>query len=175
MYWSSIRRRIYGSCRLEMVFLDVRTQQFQSSQALTITRNVPIGAAVPVSIFSVKLKPSSNQTNRILPISEKLQHMDALGSFLFLGSISCLLLVLQWGGHTIRWQGSRAIGLFIGFGLLLGLFGFLQWKRGEYATIPVRILRKRSILMGALFRMPLGMPSTVVCFPVANPQLCPLF
>lgn len=131
--------------------------------SLKNTRNIPIGVAVFVSILSfVHLGHASNRANRCLPLSQKLQHIDALGTVLFIASISCLLLALQWGGQQYHWQDSKIIGLFVGFGLLGMIFGVVQWKRGEYATIPPRVLRKRSILMGALFLMFIGMSSLVV-------------
>ncbi|KAL2038880.1 hypothetical protein N7G274_008402 [Stereocaulon virgatum] len=127
--------------------------------------NVPIGVTVFVAILGfVRLNTSINRLNRDLPLLKKLKHMDPIGTLLFLGSICCLLLALQWGGQTIGWQNSRIIGLFVGFGLLIMGFSFLQWRRGDYATIPVRVLRKRSILMGALVLMPLGMSSMVYAY-----------
>lgn len=110
----------------------------------------------------VRLDSSINKSNRDLPLSKKLQYVDTLGTLLFLGTICCLLLTLQWGGQTIGWQNCRIIGLFIGFGILLAAFSFLQWRRGDYVTIPIRVLRRRSILMGVLVLMPLGMSSFVV-------------
>jgi hypothetical protein len=65
--------------------------------------------------------------------------------------VACLLIALQWGGHTIPWKSSKVIGLFIGFGLLIIAFGLIQWRRGERATIPLRILRQRSILLGCIY------------------------
>ncbi len=125
-------------------------------------RNVPIGAAVLASIFLFLHLQGSMQENRTLPLSMKLARMDAFGILLFLRAIYCLLLVLQWGGQIIEWRSFEAIGLFVGFCLLISLFGLVQWKRGEHATIPLRVLRQRSILMGALFLMLLGMSSFVV-------------
>ena len=92
-------------------------------------------------MFLVRLNSSINGLNRKLPLSKKLKHRDGLGTLLFPSALCCLLLALQWGGQTIGWQNSRIIGLFIGFGLLLAAFGFLQWRRGDYATIPMRALR----------------------------------
>ena len=110
----------------------------------------------------VKLSPSISQVDQSLSFHTKLQNLDVLGTTIFISAVSCLLFVLQWGGENVEWQSSTAIGLFVGFVFLVGIFGFLQWKRGEHATIPTRILRKRSILMGALFLMPLGMSSLAV-------------
>lgn len=77
--------------------------------------------------------------------------MDPFGALTLIASVSCLLLALQWGGITYPWASAKIIGLFIGFGFLAVVFGVLQWKLGEKATIPLRILRQRSVLMGGLY------------------------
>ena len=99
---------------------------------------------------------------RQLPLKEKLKYLDFLGTILFVGAICCLLLALQWGGETEPWNSSKIIGLFVGSGLLLFLFCYTQWKRGETAIIPLRVLRQRSLLSGALFLFFLGIASIVV-------------
>ena len=63
----------------------------------------------------------------------------------------CLLLALQWGGSKIPWGSSKIIGLFVGFGLLISLFVLVEWKLEEKATVPLRFLRQRSLLMSAFF------------------------
>lgn len=107
----------------------------------------------------VTIKPKANQTNQALPLSAKLKHMDVVGTVLFVAGMCCLVLVLQLGGQKIAWKSSKAIGLLIGFGVIIGAFCALQLKRGEYATIPPRVLKKRSIYMGALILFFLGMSS----------------
>ena len=55
------------------------------------------------------------------------------------------------GGTTTPWQSAKIIGLFIGFALLLVLFGLIQWVSEERATVPLRFLRQRSVVMSAWF------------------------
>lgn len=55
------------------------------------------------------------------------------------------------GWEKYSWQSSELIGLFVGAGLLLVLFILLQIKVGENATIPLRILWQRSVLMGSCY------------------------
>lgn len=88
--------------------------------------------------------------------------MDGLGALTLIGGVTCLLLALQWGGQTSPWSSGRVIGLFAGFGVLLALFGLLQWRLGEHATIPLRILRQRSVLMGSIFIAILDMTAYTV-------------
>lgn len=125
--------------------------------------NVPAGFLVIVLILIfVKIRPKADQINQNLPLSKKLAHLDAVGTVLFIASVCCLLVVLQLGGHEITWRSSKAAGLFVGFATMMIAFGILQWHRGEFATIPPRVLAKRSIYTGALVLFFLGMSSLTV-------------
>ena len=104
----------------------------------------------------------SHNENRKIPFKLKFARMDILGTTLFLGTICCLILALQWGGQTLPWKSSKVIGLFVGFGLLATVFGIVQWKRGENAIIPLRILKQRSIFAGSTFLLFFGMLNYVV-------------
>ncbi|KAF2746363.1 MFS general substrate transporter [Sporormia fimetaria CBS 119925] len=127
--------------------------------------NVPTGIAVIVAIFTfVRIKPKTNQVNLTLPIAEKLKHIDSFGIVLFIGSICCLLLILQLGGQDVPWNSAKSIGLFSAFGWLMVGFCLLQWRLGEHATIPLRILRLRSIHMGALILFFLGLSSMTYAY-----------
>lgn len=88
--------------------------------------------------------------------------MDGVGTVLFLGCVCTLLLALQWGGQTYAWSDSRVIGLFVGFGAMAICFAGWQWRRGDQAIIPPRVLSKRSICMGAGVLFFLGMSSLTV-------------
>ncbi|KAK8139320.1 MFS general substrate transporter [Apiospora sp. TS-2023a] len=128
--------------------------------------NVPVGVCVIVVVFLfVQINDqSSNQANRMLALRQKLNHMDGLGTALFLGAVCCLLLVLQMGGREWAWRDSRSIGLFVGFAALTACFAAWQWRRGDRAIIPFRILRRRSIGMGALVLFSLGMSSQTYAY-----------
>ena len=45
----------------------------------------------------------------------------------------------------------KTIGLLFSFVRLLTLFGSVQWKLGEGATVPLRHLKDPRVLMGSLF------------------------
>ncbi len=101
-------------------------------------------------VFFLKLRGLDN-TNRMLPITTKMKYMDLSGASILISAVCCLLLALQWGGCSLPWSSARIIGLFIGFGLLVALFIFIEWNSGEKATIPLRFLRQRSLLMSASY------------------------
>lgn len=88
--------------------------------------------------------------------------MDPIGATLFIGAVCCLLLALTWGGQTYSWGSSRIIGLLVGSGVITLLFCYWLWRRGEVSIIPLRVLRKRSICLGALILFGIGVASQVV-------------
>jgi hypothetical protein len=110
----------------------------------------------------VHVSPETNKKNLSLPIADKLKHLDPLGTVIFLGSIVSLLLALQWGGQTLPWSSPTIIGLFVTFGVCGIAFITLQWRLEEYATLPLRVLKIRSIYMGALVLFFLGIASISV-------------
>lgn len=112
-------------------------------------------------LFFLRVNATDNE-NRQLPLRTRLQHLDALGAVTLIAAICCLLLALQWGGTTYPWKSSKIIGLFIGFGLLAIVFGLLQWKLGENATVPLRLLRQRSVLMGCFYAALINMANYTV-------------
>ena len=92
-----------------------------------------------------------DESTRQIPIVEKLTRLDLPGVVVLIGSVSCLFLALQEGGAKVPWSSSRPIGLFIGFGLLLIVFGMWQWRLGTNATIPVAFLRNRTVFWGSFY------------------------
>jgi MFS family permease len=75
---------------------------------------------------------------------------------LFVPSIVCLLLALQWGGTTYAWNDGRIVALLTLFAfLLLAFFGVQLWM-GEFATVPPRIMAQRTIAFSSLFSVLLG-------------------
>ncbi|KAI8634021.1 MFS general substrate transporter [Xylariaceae sp. FL1651] len=127
--------------------------------------NVPIGVVIVFAIFFfVHIEQSAGQVDHNLPLRTKLQQMDAIGTLLFLGAVVSLILVLQWGGQVYPWNDSKCIGLFVSFGTISIVFCFWEWKQGETAILPFRILKKRSIYMGALVLFALGMSSLAYAY-----------
>ena len=112
--------------------------------------NLPLGAVAGAIIFFSFENPQPNPDIE-LPFREKLKKLDLPSTAIFLPSICCLLLALQWGGTTYGWSDARIIVLLITFAVSLTAFGWLQHRRQDNATLPPRILKQRSILSGAWF------------------------
>ena len=89
--------------------------------------------------------------NLSLPLTDKINRLDLLGTAIFVPSITALLLALQWGGSKYGWANARIIVLLALFVALLVAFVYLQKLKGDRATLPPRIIMQRSILFGASF------------------------
>ncbi|PYH70137.1 MDR family MFS transporter [Aspergillus vadensis CBS 113365] len=112
--------------------------------------NLPIGGvAIILVLFFLKL-----QDRRAKPeasILARLRSFDYIGITLTIAWVSCLILAMQFGSSSSKWRSSKVIGLFVGAGLLLIAFFLSQWYQGERSTVPLRVARQRSVLMGALY------------------------
>jgi MFS family permease len=111
--------------------------------------NLPMGGlAVGVLILVLHL-PSKRREQ--LSLWEKFQRLDPIGTVLFLPSIVCLLLALQWGGTTYAWSSWRPVFLLVLAGVLFIGFLTIQIWRPNTATLPMRILKQRTVAASALF------------------------
>ena len=63
-----------------------------------------------------------------LPWKTKIRQLDFPGATVLIGSVTCLMLALQWGGIVYDWSDPKVYGCLIGFGLILVLFAGMQAK-----------------------------------------------
>jgi hypothetical protein len=114
-----------------------------------------------MSVISLLL-PVLHQPLASLPLAQKLEEIDFLGAFFLIPypissyssddrSIICLLIALQWGGTVYPWNDSKIIGLFVGFGLMIIIFAIIQFKKGDKGTIPISILKQRTVASAVIF------------------------
>jgi len=87
---------------------------------------------------------------------ERVKEFDLWGTSVFIPAVVCLLLALQWGGTKYPWGSWRIILLFVLFGVLIFCFAVIQFWKQESATIPPKILAKRSIWAACWFSFCLG-------------------
>ncbi|KAJ5654531.1 Sucrose symporterplant [Penicillium lividum] len=117
--------------------------------------NLPIGGITAVGIlFLLKLPPRATVQKRSW--KQTLKSMDPPGTLIFVPSIVCLLLALQWGGVQYPWSNTRIIVLFVLFAIGFIIFIGLQIVSGENATVPARIAKQRTIAFASLFSFCLG-------------------
>ncbi|KAJ7021451.1 DHA14-like major facilitator [Mycena alexandri] len=117
--------------------------------------NLPIGAVTLFVIIFFFTAPGT-RSKEAMTFSDRIQQFDPWGTLIFVPSIICLLLALQWGGSKYPWSDGRIIALFVLFGVFISIFTGIQIWKQDMATVPPRILKYRSILSGAWFAMCLG-------------------
>jgi MFS family permease len=129
--------------------------------------NLPLGGVVlfGITLFFKSMAP--NPAALKLPRNQKLQKLDGLGTIIFVGATACLFLALQWGGVQYDWFSGQIILLFFAFGLTGITWIYIQYRRGENATLPGRILKQRSIAAGAMSSYLLGGTFYILLYYVA--------
>ncbi|KAI1434608.1 MFS general substrate transporter [Xylaria sp. CBS 124048] len=116
--------------------------------------NLPIGAVAGICLIFI-LHPTK-YAHPPATIWEQIKRLDPLGTFFFVPSIVSLLIALQWGGSEYAWSDWRIILLFAVFGVLLIAFGAVQVFMPKTATVPIRVIRRRSILAATVFMFALA-------------------
>jgi hypothetical protein len=117
--------------------------------------NLPIGAVAFAVIVLFFHSPPRKAEARV-SWKVRAEQFDIYGTSVFLPAIICLLLALQWGGSTYAWSSGRIIALLVVFSVLVIAFIAIQFWKGDYATVPIQIIKQRSIAGSAWFAFCLG-------------------
>lgn len=118
--------------------------------------NLPIGGVAMLGI-AVFFKPvAPNPAAVSLPRNQKLRKLDGIGTIFFVGATTSLFLALQMGGVKYEWFSGRIVLLFFAFGLAGIAWIYIQYRRGENATLPGRIVKIRSMAAGAISSFLMG-------------------
>jgi MFS family permease len=123
--------------------------------------NLPIGGVVVAILLLILKTPPKKNT---LTLREQFIKLDPIGTLVFLPGIVCLLLPLQWGGTTYPWSNWRIPVLFVLAAILLGIFTLVQFKSGDNATVPIHIIKQRSIASAIYFQFLLSGSMMVVIY-----------
>jgi len=117
--------------------------------------NLPLGA-VTILVIVLFFTPPPRAAIASLGWKERVKEFDLWGTSVFIPSIICLLLALQWGGTKYPWNSGRIIALFVVFSLLIIAFVAIQFWKGDSATVPPKIMNNRSMAAAAWFSFTLG-------------------
>lgn len=77
--------------------------------------------------------------------------LDPLGQILFLPSIICVLIALQWAGTEYAWSNPRIIVLMVFFAVLVVAFIVNELWMGPKATIPPKVASQRTVAAASCF------------------------
>ncbi|KAJ5635558.1 HC-toxin efflux carrier TOXA [Penicillium longicatenatum] len=112
--------------------------------------NLPVGGpilALVVLFFKVPkhIKP--------VPATwfEILRQLDLPGFGLLLCSLICFMLALQWGGQGKPWSDGSVIATLTLWVALTIAFFLVEWIQGEYAMVPLALLKPRLVWTNAMY------------------------
>ncbi|KAJ5933628.1 hypothetical protein N7454_005957 [Penicillium verhagenii] len=115
--------------------------------------SLPIGgiASVLVMLGCSIQEPTDRLNGKTL--REHWALFDWVGLGLWIPFIVCFMLILQCGGSQYGWTSGSMIALYVLTPILLGAYVMWQWRVGENALTPVRIISQRSMVAGSLFML----------------------
>ncbi|OAA76741.1 sulfate permease 2 [Akanthomyces lecanii RCEF 1005] len=113
--------------------------------------NLPIGGITFLVILSLVKIPAESKVSKTHSLSDFISRFDLIGTLIFIPTIICLLLALQWGGVKYAWGSWRIILLLTLFSALLVVWVASQYLQGDKATVPLSIIKQRSLAGGILF------------------------
>lgn len=117
--------------------------------------NLPLGG-FSLGVIILFFRNPKNQELAPLTFKEKLRSMDLLGLFLLVPGVVCLLLALQWGGTTYAWGNARIIVLLILAAALFSAFMSVQAYKKTNVTLPLRVLKQRSVSLSIAYAFCMG-------------------
>jgi MFS family permease len=89
-------------------------------------------------------------------LKEKIIQMDLTGTALVMGAIISFILAMEKGGQTEAWDSSVVIGLIVGSVLMTIAFIALELYLGDTGMVPPRLIKQRSVWVGAWFQFFFG-------------------
>ncbi len=107
--------------------------------------NLPLGGVTLLIIALFVRLPTQTKKGPPSTLWQVLKRFDFLGTFFLFPAVICLLLALEWGGSRYPWSNWRLILLLCVFAVALSAWTFVQARLGDDATLPLRIIRMRSV------------------------------
>lgn len=105
-----------------------------------------MGAVVLPVIAFVLPNTAGPTANSPATRKEKIRQLDLIGNLVFIPCITCLFIALSWAGTKYDWNSATVIGLFVTFAVLLAAFIYDQHVKKEAATLPLRVMKNRSVV-----------------------------
>lgn len=126
-----------------------------------------IVSIIPALITTVMFKAQSGRAVHQVGHLQRLKQIDFVGMILFAAALLSFLLSIQWGGDTYSWSNDRIIALLAISSVFFIIFVLVQVKKRDFAMLPLRLLKQRSILFGALFSLALQAVNSIASYYVS--------
>ncbi|OKL64271.1 hypothetical protein UA08_00937 [Talaromyces atroroseus] len=115
--------------------------------------NVPAGAiTLLLTIFCFTATPKPSHIAR-MALRQKIAQLDLVSNLLFIPALTGLFLALSWAGTKYSWGSGPVVGPLVAFAVLMAAFVYNQIRRGDTAALPLRIMKRRSVIAGCIFIM----------------------
>ncbi|KAK4252241.1 major facilitator superfamily domain-containing protein [Corynascus novoguineensis] len=105
--------------------------------------NLPIGGATVLAMVLFFHPRRSENARR--GFIERLLELDIAGNVLFLGAAIMFFLALEYTTQGVAWNNVRVIGLLGGSFQATLFFIAWQWRQGDAALMPPRIITQRTV------------------------------
>ena len=112
--------------------------------------NLPIGGLVAAMIVFINIPDQTKKPSINMVVDTVLHKLDLVGFALFAPAAIQLLLALEYGQSTYPWGSATVIGLFCGAAGTFGIFLLWEWRQGDKAMVPLRMLAKRTVWSSCL-------------------------
>lgn len=113
--------------------------------------NLPLGGVTFLVILLLVKIPPAHKTTKQHNLKDFIARFDLVGTLLFMPTIICLLLALQWGGVKYAWGEWRMVLLLVLFSVLLIAWAVSQYVQGDRATVPGSMVKQRSLASAIWF------------------------
>ncbi|KAG0356713.1 major facilitator superfamily domain-containing protein [Gamsiella multidivaricata] len=114
--------------------------------------NLPIGAITLVAVVKLLHLPRTKGS-----FKDKIKRVDFLGALALVCGLVLILLPLNWGGSTYKWNSPIVIGLFCAGAVVMLIFCLIEWKQAAEPIIPFRLFKSRTNVAVFLTSLFLGM------------------
>lgn len=111
--------------------------------------NLPVCSATVVSMI-LFFRPHKDIQESDKPLLERILALDLIGNFLLILAAVMLFLALQFNEQYWAWGSARIVGLLVGSGVTAIFFVLWQWRQGDKALLPPRIVLQRSVAVSCL-------------------------
>ena len=95
--------------------------------------------------------PKPSQTG--MTFEQKVAEIDLLSNLLIIPALTSLFIALSWAGTKYPWSDIKVIGTLVTFLVLMLAFLANQYRGGDKAALPLRIMKNRNVIAAALFTM----------------------
>ena len=113
--------------------------------------NLPIGGATLLLTFIFfREAPKASHVAR-LSFKEKFLQLDIVSNLVLMSALTCLFLAFSWASTQYSWHSGRVIGLLVTFGVLTIAFIYNQFRRGDNAALPIRIVKRHTVIVSLVF------------------------